>query len=297
MTRSSCLALLLLAAPASAARRAEVPPASDLLALALHPTASYRAQGRVQLFPPQGKAKSQSLRVSAAGARSHKEFASSAKKPAALVLASDEKRQSLLHVRSGALWAGPAYDDADAHGKLLRELYELSSSSGGVVAKRSTWRLDFREKKSGALRRSWWLDRRSGAVLRREQYRADGSLSRRERFSRFQEGDPGTAFAAPAGSARPWAETGGLRWRPEGFVPLEQRRGTGTRSYAYGDGQSSLTLTRSVMAAGTRRVMGLIAKPEGLGWGWMCGEEHCYVEGDVLEDELRRAAASVEAKP
>jgi hypothetical protein len=43
--------------------------------------------------------------------------------------------------------------------------------------------------------------------------------------------------------------------------------------------------------------MGLVTQPEGLGWGWLCGEEHCYVEGDLLEDELRRAAASVEARP
>jgi hypothetical protein len=297
MTRSSLLLALLLAAPAGAARRAEVPPASDLLALALHPTASYRAQGRVQFFPPGRKAKSQALSVSASGERFYKEFSSSAKKPAALALGSDGRTRSLLHVRSGALWTGPAMGDAAASGKLLAELYELSSSSGGVVARRSTWRLDFREKKGGALRRSWWLDRKSGALLRREQYRADGSLSRRERFSRFQEGDPGRSFAAPSGKAQPWTQPGGLGWRPDGFLPLEQRRGDGVRVYVYGDGQASLTLTRSAMTAGARRVMGLVTQPEGLGWGWLCGEEHCYVEGDLLEDELRRAAASVEARP
>lgn len=298
MRLSSALALLLLAAPGGAARRAEVPPPGDLLSLALHPTASYRARGRVQYFPEKGKAKSQALTASAApGGRHHKEYAPSAKKPAALILDSDGRTRRLLHVRPGTLWSGAAMDDAAVSAKLLRELYELSSSTGGVVAKRSTWRLDFREKKGGALRRSWWLDRKTGAVLRREQYRADGSLRRRERFSRFEEGDAGESpFVAPSGPARPWTEPGGLRWRPEGFVPLEYRRVEQGHVYGYGDGLASLTLTRVKNLAGAKRLYGVIARQGGLAMGWACGEDHCFLEGDVLEDELRLAAASVEAR-
>lgn len=299
MRLSSVLALSLLAGPALAARRAEVPPPGDLLSLALHPTASYRAKGRVQFFAAAtGKAKTQAFSMSAApGGRYHKEFAPSAKKPAALILASDGKRWSLLHVRPGTLWTGPVLDDEAAQAKLLRELYELSSSTSGVVARRSTWRLDFREKKSGALRRSWWLDRKTGAVLRREQYRADGSLWRRERCSRFEEDGAGVpALPAPPGPARPWTEPGGLRRRPEGFVPLEYRREGTQRVYGYGDGLASLTLTRSSSRAAAPRLAGVVARPAGgLAMGWSCGLDHCLLEGEVLEDELRLAAASVEA--
>lgn len=296
MRLSSALALLLLAAPAGAARRAEVPPAGDLLSLALHPTASYRARGRVRYFPEKGKPKSQAFTMSAEGVRYRKEFSSSAKKPAALILGSDGGTRRLLRVRPGTLWSGPVRDDAATHARILRELYELSSSTGGVVARRSTWRLDFREKKGGALRRSWWLDRRSGAVLRREQYRRDGSLWRRERVSRFEEGVAGVP-ELPAGSARPWTEPGGVGWRPEGFVPLEYRRDGTRRVYGYGNGQDSLTLTRSSSRAAASRLRGVVSRPAG-GWamGWSCGLDHCLLEGDVLEDELRLAAASVESR-
>lgn len=298
MRRSSILTLLLLAGPAGAARRAEVPPPGDLLSLALHPAAAYHARGRVQFFPEKGKAKTQYLTVSAApGGRSHKEISAGAKKPPVLVLGSDGRTRRLLHVRPGTLWSGPDVDDAAGYGRLLRELYELSSSTGGVVARRSTWRLDFREKRGGALRRSWWLDRKTGAVLRREQYRAGGALWRRERLSRFEEGEAGgAAFAAPSGPARPWTEPGGLGWRPEGFVPVEYRRDGTSRVYGYGDGLASLTLTRAKNLAGAKRLDGLVARPEGLRLGWLCGADHCLLEGDVLEDELRRAAASVEAR-
>lgn len=298
MTRSSLL-LLLLAAPALGARKAAVPPPERLLSLALAPSAAYRAAGRAQYFPREGKPKSQALTAAAApGGRYRLEYAPSARKPPALILSSDGRTRRLLHVRPGLLWSGPAADDAASYGKTLTELYELSSSTGGVVAKRSTWRLDFRERKGGALRRSWWLDRKTGAVLRREQYRADGRLWRRLRFSRFAEGDPGeAAFAAPSGTAAPWTPPGGPAWRPDGFVPAEyRRREDSARVYGYGDGLASLTLTRGGSPAGAVRPPGLSAGPEGLGYGWACGPEQCYLEGDVLEDELLRAAASVGAQ-
>lgn len=299
MTRSRLLALaLLLAAPASARRKAEVPPPSDLLSIALHPTASYRGQGRVQYVAPGGKAKSQALSVAASGARFRREVASSAKKPAALVEASDGKTRSLLHVRPGTRWAGPAFDAAELRTKLLNELYDLRSSTGGTVAKRSTWRLDFHEKKGGALRRSWWLDRRSGAVLRREQYRADGSPWRRERLSRFVEGEPGAeALELPSGETRAWTEPGGLRWRPDGFLPLEARRDGGKRVYGYGDGRSALTLVVSPMRRGFGPSFGAVSGSDVLRLRWDCGGKDCALSGDVLEDELRLAAASVEPLP
>lgn len=297
MTRSSLLLTLLLAAPAFAARKAEVPPPADLLALALHPTASYRGRGRVQLFPAAGKPRSQHIRVEAApGGRYHKAFAPSLKKAAALVQCSDGKTVSLLHVRSGTHWKGPAPDDAAEHSRRLSELYELAASTGSPVARRSTWRLDFRDR-AGVLRRAWWLDRRTGAVLRREQFRADGSLERRERLSRFEEAAlEDSVFAPPSAPARPWAEPGAPRWRPEGFVPLESRRDGARRVLGYGDGHASLTL---VSAPGTapRGRPAVEHGPEGLRVSWACGTRVCRLAGDVPEDELLRAAASVEPLP
>jgi negative regulator of sigma E activity len=126
----------------------------------------------------------------------------------------------------------------------LRSLYDLSVSTGGVVAKRKTWRVDLRLK-SGLLRRTLWVDRDSGLLMKRETYRDDGSLARRERLTKLTLGAPVDAglFAAAA-ATRPWA--------PDGFVPA----GTKDGARLWSDGVE----TYSVTAAG--EVKGLLAEDD-----------------------------------
>lgn len=311
MTRSSLLAALLLCAgPAAAARRAAVPSADELLGRALEPVASYNARGRVQAFPRGGKARMQALTVTAAtGRRLRRVLSSSAKKPASLVLVSDGRTQSLLYVKRGLLWSGPESSDPRADAAALKASYNLTASTGSRVANRSTWRLDFRAKAGGALRRSWWVDRRTGVILRQERFRPDGTLARRERFSRFEEAEPGEgAFERPSGSAQPWVEPGGPSWRPAGFLPVERREAGASRVLGYGDGSASFTLLSAPPGAEppltgrNRRTLRLRSgearladTDDGVAMAWRCGGRACLVVGDLLEDELIRVADSLEA--
>lgn len=292
-----------LALPSWAGRRVQPPPPQELLRRALSSELSYSARGRVQAFPRSGKARSQAVSVLAApGGKKRRELASSAKKPASLLQISDGRRQALLFVKRDKLWTGPAAG-ADELGA-IRASFELSVSTGGRVARRSTWRLDFRAKAGGALRRSWWVDRKTGVPLRREAYRPDGTLARRERWSRFEPGSvPADAFALPASSAAlAWAEWGEPSWRPDGFVPVERREAGGSRIWGYGDGYASFTVVsapagaapplpgRAARKAGPGR---MAETDDGLALAWRCGARSCLIVGDLLEDELLLVAGSM----
>jgi hypothetical protein len=188
--------LLLLAAPLHAKPRAPRPEADALLLKALAgPATSYTAVERVQVFLPGKKPKAMTIAVSAL--------------PGGKVrLASSAGRRKA---------PGPVElrleDEPAAKGLArLRSLYELSVSTGGAVAKRKTWKVELRLKSNGSLRRIVWVDRDSGLLMKRETYRADGSLARRERLSKLAlpaAVDP--ALLSGAAARKPWA--------PAGFFP------------------------------------------------------------------------------
>lgn len=168
MTRYKLAALLVLAAlPLQAKPRAARPGADELLLKALSgPATSYTAVERVQVFLPGKKPKALKVLISSRGTLIRRETLPPKKKAAPLVQ---------VYVREEAAVALAR----------LRGLYEITVSTGGAVAKRKTWKIELRLK-SGILRRSLWVDRDSGLLMKRETYRDDGSLRRRERFVKLE---------------------------------------------------------------------------------------------------------------
>ncbi len=209
------LVLLLLAAPLHAKPRAPRPGADELLLKALAgPATSYTAVERIQVFLPGKKPKAMTVAVSGLpGGKVRRATAAGRRKSPGLV----ELRLE---------------DEPAAKGlSRLHSLYELSVSTGGVVAKRKTWKVELRLKPDNRLRRVLWIDRESGLLMKRETYRTDGSLARRERLSKLTLPavvDP--AALAGAAARKPWA--------PAGFFPAAGGAFTnGLESYTVKDGR------------------------------------------------------------
>lgn len=207
--------LLLLALPLHARPRAPLPQADALILKALAgPATGYRATERVQVFLPEHKPK--------------------ALKEALIGGADGRVRREVSFPRKHATIIGVERPENPAAGLArLKSVYELSVSTGGAVAKRKTWRVDLRLK-SGVLRRTLWVDRDSGLLMKRETYRDDGSLRKRERLVKLElpvvvsEND----FPAEAVARGPWL--------PEGFAPAGEGRYTnGLESFVLKDGRAS----------------------------------------------------------
>lgn len=207
----------LAAAPAAAKPRVPRPEASELVLSALTgPATSYAAVQRVQVFLPGAKPKAVTASLTVLpGRRVRREVKPRRKSASPFVLVTVDP------------------ESPEAGLARLRSLYDLSVSTGGVVAKRKTWRVDL-TLKGGLRRRSLWVDRESGLLLKRETYRDDGTLARRERLTKLELGAPvdASAFAAAA-PGKPWA--------PEGFVPAGAKDGArlwsdGVETYRVGPG-------------------------------------------------------------
>lgn len=212
MTRA--LLVLLLALPAAARPRLPRPEAKDLILRALTgPATSWTAVERVQVFRPDAKPKALTATLEgSADGRVRRELRPKKKGAAPVVLLDAQ--------------APPAAEDL----AVLARLYDLSVSTGGVVAKRKTWRVELRLK-SGLLRRTIWVDRDSGFLMKRETYRDDGSLARRERLTKLSLG-VSTGGAFPPAVPGPWA--------PPGFVPAGTKDGArlwsdGVETYSVSD--------------------------------------------------------------
>lgn len=193
MTRFKlALLLALAAAPLQARPRAPRPSADALLLRALAgPSTGYAAVERIQVFAAGKKPKALKVNVTAA--------------PGGLVrretLPPSRKAAPLIQVRGR--------EKPEAGLARLRALYEISVSTGGVVAKRKTWKLALRLR-SGVLRRALWVDRSSGLLMKRETYRDDGSLARRERVVKLELPAAVEPVPPEAAQAGPWT--------PDGFV-------------------------------------------------------------------------------
>jgi hypothetical protein len=206
--------LALAAAPLHAKPRAPLPDADALVLKALAgPATGYAAVERVQVFLPGGKPKAIKANITALPGRAVRREVLPAKKKAAPFVQVRERE---------AAAAGLAR---------LRSIYEISVSTGGVVAKRKTWKIELRLK-SGTLRRALWVDRDSGLLMKRETYRNDGSLARRERLVKLSLPAPvEPAALTPDPSSGPWApdgfvfagESGGARRYSNGLESYEVR--------------------------------------------------------------------------
>lgn len=191
MTRFSlALALALAAAPLQARPRAPLPGADALVLKALAgPATGYVAVERVQVFLPGKKPKALKVNVSERSGLVRRE-----------VLPLKKKASPLIQIETR--------EKPEAGLARLRALYDLTVSTGGFVAKRRTWKIELRLK-SGVLRRALWVDRDSGLLMKRETYRDDGTLRRRERIVKLElpSNVPAIKDVPAAGS-----------WAPAGFV-------------------------------------------------------------------------------
>lgn len=206
--------LLALAVPLHAGPRAHVPEPGGLILGALTgPSTGWTAVERVQVFLPGGKPKSMKVEIAGAPGKTRRAYFAPRKKTAAFT----ETRLS--------------GEPAEAGLARLRSLYEITSSTGGAVAKRRTWKIELRLKSSGVLRRALWVDRDSGLLLKRETYRDDGTLARRERLtSLVLPAATGPELFAEAKVPKPWS--------PEGYVPSGPGTwSNGLESYAVQNGR------------------------------------------------------------
>jgi len=225
MTRFKlAVALALAAVPLQAKPRTPLPDADALVLRALAgPATGYAAVERVQVFRPGQKPKALKVNIMALPGRVRRE-----------VLPSKKKMAPLVSVRE--------LEKAEAGLARLRTMYEISVSTGGVVAKRKTWKIELRLR-SGLLRRALWVDRDSGLLMKRETYRDDGSLARRERIVKLTlpaPVDPVTLKPDP--STGPWmpdgyvfaGESDGARRYSNGLESYELRR-AGSKTVVLGD--------------------------------------------------------------
>lgn len=169
MTRFKLAFLLALAAlPLQAKPRAPRPGAEELLLKMLSgPATTYAGVERVQVFLEGKKPKAVKVLVFGSPSKIRRETVPPSKKAAPLV-----------QVRPR--------DDARAELARLKNAYEITvTTASNTVARRKTWRLELRLR-SGLLRRALWVDRDSGLLLKRETYRDDGTLARRERFAKLE---------------------------------------------------------------------------------------------------------------
>ncbi|MDP3544122.1 MAG: hypothetical protein Q8T11_16770 [Elusimicrobiota bacterium] len=235
MTRYKLAVLLVLAAlPLQAKPRTARPGADALILKALAgPATGYAAVERVQVFLPGKKPKALKVNVTALpSGRVRREVLPLRKKAASLVEVRDPERPE----------AGLAR---------LRSVYAISVSTGGVVAKRKTWKLELRLK-SGVLRRAWWVDRDSGLLMKRETYRDDGTLRRRERIVKLELPAPAPASFKLAPVAGPWS--------PEGFAFAGGGGGTrrftnGLESYEVAEAGGKLVVTGDLAEDDAARVL------------------------------------------
>ena len=331
--RGVFLGVFLLGVPA--AGRESGPDASRLLDRTLaSPSASWTARVRVQVFGPAGaagKAKAQtrrvcvgspdSLRVEVAGRRSG---------VLSLLMVTDGRSLLTAWPTQRRGWLGPAPDVEPAQERArLDSLYELSVSTGGRAAKRPLWRLDLRSRADGRLRRSLWLDREDGRTLRREDYRPDGTLMRRERTTRLEGpsfSDEDFRVAAPAGvavdaSTVPFAGRASAesafpprfpRWAPAGFVPLAadvSARPVSAR-VSYTDGLTTFDFVERPAGEGARpdraryaevrlkTGVGILSFADGATvLSWTAGGRDYTATGDVPEADLARMADSIPDEP
>jgi len=318
---AALLGALWLAAPAAAARRRPLPDAAELLNRALAaPSVPYAARERVQAFGPSGKAKAQSrfIQYQAPGRR---RVESSARKsgPLSLLIVDDGRRRLTAWPKARRAWLGPVpSEDPAAEAARLMSLYDLSVSTGSRTAGKAVWRLDLRSKADGRLRRSLWIEKNGGLTVRREDYRPDGSLLRRERTSRLETPDfAPEAFAvkAPDGaeidaSTVPYSGAPGAKrelafrlpaWLPDGFVLLE----LSGASASYTDGLTTFTLAER--GAPQAAPYASVALKSGAGryyrsgdaitLAWTAGGREYALHGDLPEADLARAADSIPGAP
>jgi hypothetical protein len=330
MKANLAAALLLAALPAAARSRApkNIPTADEALAhITSFPSEPCLAHGRIQFFREGKKPKGIGTTVytSPDGFLRRDIFEKGPRKPAAMTIVDDGRQQRLLIPKLDREWDGVVAREpgGDALAR-LKSIYEISVSTGGHVAKMTTWRIDFRAP-GGPLRRSFWVDRKSGLLLKTEEYRYDGALARRERIVKLEmpaeSTQLGLVIAMPSDQNRgpqplipadppvQGTSTHFPRWMPLGFLPLEARAESGGARISYGDGAAQYTVLEA--PAGTDSGLDekagreihlkdgsaarLLPAGDGAGLVLRTPTRTLVIAGDLADEELVRVAESVEA--
>jgi hypothetical protein len=251
--------------------------------------------------------------------RLRREVRSSPSLPPDQVFVDDGSRRKLYWPKLGTLWeATMTQEPAAERAARLTALYAVSASTGGRVAKRATWRLDFRAS-DGGLRRALWVDRANGLLLKCEEYRLDGTLLRRERLTALEPGspDPGlfrldvppdtpvAAMTAPRGPAEPGAVF--PRWIPDGFLALDSSVEDSGRTLVVGYGETfTLRQASGADPSGGEKSGRSVRLKDGSRAALSSGSEGPRLEfhsrgraysitGEITEDEMLRVADSLAA--
>jgi len=240
MMRYNLAVLLVLAAlPLQAKPRAARPGADALILKALAgPATGYAAVERVQVFLPGKKPKA--IKANVTG------------------LPGGAVRREILPVKKKA----PPFvqvslrESPEAGLTRLKSVYAIAVSTGGVVARRKTWKLELRLR-SGVLRRALWVDRDSGLLMKRETYRDDGTLRRRERIVKRELPAPVPASFKAAPASGPWT--------PEGFAFTGESGGTrrysnGLESFEVSKAGGKLVVTGDLAEDDAARVLATAAR-------------------------------------
>jgi hypothetical protein len=320
--------LLLAAAPCGARTRVpkNIPTADALLAgMSAAPSAGGIARGRVQFFRAGGKPKGLGTTIYALpNGRLRREIRDKGpRKPAVMILIDDGRGRSVYLPKLNRLWTGSfARETAAQEAERLKSLYEVAVTTGGRVAKQRTWRLNF-SAPGGRVRRSFWVDRDSGLLLKTETYRYDGTLARRDRLLKLETPAQVDAslFAADSfagAETRPLAPPDPIapgtrarfpRWTPPGFLLLESRSQDAGALARYGDGAASFTVFEGPAGASSgldekagraaRLADGsevrLLPAGEGAALVRRSAAGLLVVAGDLADEELARVAESVGA--
>lgn len=304
------LLLAILGTPADARPRARhsLPAPDELILRALAaPATGYTGQERVQMFRPGAKPRGVTVSVSALpGGLLRRETRMGRRKTAGLISVRDGRTVGLSWPAQKRLWSGPECGEAPEAGLArMRALYQISVSTGGRVAKQATWRVNLAAP-GGRVRRSLWVAREGGLLLKSESYRPDGTLARRQRFTKLQipaEPDASLFRLEPPPGERPAAAfvPGFPRWAPDGFMPVE----ASAARVLYSDGAAGVSVevfaARPPLPGKNARVVKVGAREMTIsetdtGYGLLAraGGRVYVLSGDIPEDELARMALSME---
>jgi hypothetical protein len=192
MIDSLILSFVFLAPMAWCYRQDVIPEPQKLLLQAMTiPKQRMLANTRAQIFDEEGHAKAQ-YRTVRLIPPFYKRIEVMTKKdgPVVFVQVSERQRQYRQWPMKERTWSFPAAPtDWMRQVSDISRLYHLDVSSSSRVAGLSSWRLNLRSRWDHRIRRSYWISKKTGFVLRREDYRPNGHITRRDKVIRINRED------------------------------------------------------------------------------------------------------------
>ncbi len=340
--RAAQLAVVLAAAlgvPARARwRRAPAPPdAMAALARAAAPeVSSYAGRLRVEVYG-QGVSEPRELRVRFQAPDRYRREILDGDGRVVILIVSDGATEWIYDKSKGKVWEGEAsgtgqrqFGSQDAL-ELIRANYDAKVANGPKVARRKTWIVSLRSKADHKLKRRLWLDRKTGLILRSEEFLPDGSLSSSMAFSKIafnrRQKEAAFRFKPPRGavvvrrlepdpvSLGQAKAASGMdprlpAWLPPGYVfeslDVLPRGGRNIIHYRFSDGINVVSLfqcpphVRLDLGPKAGQTVQLGSGPGVLEWtnegevlGWSSGADKFVLIGPIGSSDLERIADSI----